>query len=83
VISARLYGLGRNLPPLGRSSNVTLAPPDVAMILIGGQRPRIAAASFKPSMEPGICTSVKTTVMSNRLSKMTMASSELAASTTV
>ena len=34
------------------------------MILIGGQRPRIARASFNPSIDPGIWISVKTTVTS-------------------
>ena len=40
------------------------------MILIGGQRPRTARASFNPSIEPGIWISVKTTVMSRRASRI-------------
>ena len=36
----------------GILSNTTT--PKVAMILIGGQRALIAAANFRPSMEPGI-----------------------------
>jgi hypothetical protein len=45
------------------------------------RRSRTAAGSLSPSMLPGIWTSVNTTVMSKRASRIAMASSELAAST--
>jgi len=41
-----------------------LRAPEVAMIFIGGHRPRTACASLRPSIEPGICMSVKMTLMS-------------------
>jgi hypothetical protein len=47
-----------------------------------GHRPLTNLASFSPSMEPGICTSVNTTCMSGRASSMAIASSAFAASTT-
>jgi hypothetical protein len=37
-------------PPSGKSADRTLTKPEVATILIGGQRPLTAAASFRPSM---------------------------------
>jgi hypothetical protein len=43
--------------------------------LIGGQRLLTARASFSPSIEPGIWTSVKTTAMSRRPSRISIASS--------
>ena len=52
------------------------------MILIGGQRCFTAAASLRPSIEPGMLISVMRTRMSSRNSKMSMASSALAAETT-
>jgi hypothetical protein len=47
-----------------------------------GQRCLTACASFSPSIDPGILTSVNTTRMSRRVSRITKASSALAASTT-
>ena len=74
--------MGRNQLPDGKSSLPTLANPEVATILIGGHRSLTAAANFNPSMEPGMWTSVKMTVMSKRLSRMRIASSAFSASTT-
>jgi len=39
----------------------------------GGQRSRIAATSAKPSIDPGICTSVKTAEISGLVSSKAMA----------
>ena len=47
------------------------------MSSIGGQRRRIARATFSPSIEPGMSMSVKTMRMSFRASKLEMASSAL------
>src|SRR6185437_7447245 len=55
------YGFGTNTLPAGRSPSATRTRPDVAMILIGGHRFRTKWASFRPSIEPGIWISVKTT----------------------
>src|SRR5689334_2186079 len=48
------YGLGKNTLPAGKSSSSMWTRPDVATILIGGQRSRTNRASFNPSIEPGI-----------------------------
>jgi hypothetical protein len=55
---------------------------EVAMIIIGGQRRLIIDANFSPSMEPGICISVNTTVTSKRVSRIEIAWSAVPASTT-
>jgi hypothetical protein len=47
-------GLFENRPPSRQSFSPTSTWPEVATILIGSQRPRIARASFNPSTEPGI-----------------------------
>jgi len=40
--------------------------PDATTMAIGGQRSRMAKASFKPFMDPGISMSENTTAMSGR-----------------
>jgi hypothetical protein len=60
------FGFGRKTLPAGKSSAPTLTRPDVATILIGGQRSRTNRASFRPSIEPGIGMSVKTTWIAGR-----------------
>ncbi len=60
------YGLTRNSTLPGNWSGFTFTRPDVTRIAIAGQRSRTAAASASPSIEPGICTSVNTSPMSER-----------------
>ena len=76
------YGLCRNLDPTGRSSSRNRNRPEVAMMLIDGQRVKIRWASWSPLMEPGISTSVKTVRISSRFSSIEIASIPVPASTT-
>ena len=56
---------GRYSRPV-KSSAPTFTSPDVATILIGGQRSRTNRASLRPSIVPGIWISVKTTWIAGR-----------------
>jgi hypothetical protein len=71
---------GEEQTALGHLKVLCSNMPEVRMISTGGQRSRMPAASFIPSMLPGMLMSVKTIRMSLRLSKMQTASSALDAS---
>jgi hypothetical protein len=64
----------------GSATSLAVRYPEVRMISIGGQRSRTQAASFTPSMLPGISMLVKTMRISLRLSKIRIASSAFAVS---
>src|SRR6266478_1575372 len=80
VTESQFLRLGIKRPPSGKSSIRIFTRPEVAMIFVGGHRPRTACASLRPSIEPGICMSVKMTLVSGRPSKISMASPASAAS---
>lgn len=79
TIPSASYGLGKKRPCVGSSLASTERRPDVTMIAIGGQRRRIAIASLRPSIDPGISMSVNTTRISVLDSRIAMASSAFSA----
>ena len=74
------YGLEKKTVPAGSSPNAGFRCPDTTMMEMGGHFARTAAASFRPSIEPGISMSVNTMWMSLRVSRIRIASSASLAS---
>jgi hypothetical protein len=75
-------GLWQKLTMMGIASLRGGSLPVAMIILIGGQRSLTAQASRRPSIDPGMFTSVMRMRMSLRDSRISIASSALAAETT-